>query len=209
MPRRPRLTGPSSAARVRQLRRMLWPILETAGAAVVAWYLAKAGLGDRATNFAPIAAVICLGATLGQQRERALELTVGVVLGVIIADLLVRVFGTGPPQVGVMVMLAMATAVLLGGGSLLMTEAGVSAIIIGSTPPSEVGLVPVRPVEAIIGGGVAFAVHLLVFPPDPVLYAGRAANAIVDALGNTLEDVASALRTGDVAQARSALEESR
>src|SRR3954447_17729314 len=123
-------------ARVRgrlwRLRTLLWPILETAGAAVAAWYLAKLVLGDKETGFAPIAAVVCLGATIGQQRERALELTAGVVVGVLIADLLVRVIGTGPPQVGLMVVLAMSAAALVGGGAMLLTEAGVSAIIIGS-----------------------------------------------------------------------------
>jgi uncharacterized membrane protein YgaE (UPF0421/DUF939 family) len=99
--------------------------LETAGAAVIAWYLAQLLLSDRETGFAPIAAVICLGATLGQQRERALELMGGVVVGVLIADLLVRLLGTGPPQVGLMVVLAMSAAVVVGGGPLLMTEAGV------------------------------------------------------------------------------------
>ena len=73
------------SARPRQslwrLRTQLWPILETAGAAVVAWYLAELLLSGRATGFAPIAAVICLGATIGQQRQRALELIGGVVLG--------------------------------------------------------------------------------------------------------------------------------
>ena len=96
--------------RLWRLRSLLWPILETAGAAVAAWYLAKLLLGDKETGFAPIAAVICLGATIGQQRERALELIVGVVVGVLIADLLVRVIGTGPPQVGLMVVLAMSAA---------------------------------------------------------------------------------------------------
>src|ERR671938_611624 len=98
MTRRVRSSAAARAARLRGLRRMLWPILETAGAAVVAWYLAKLGLGDRATNFAPIAAVICLGATLGQQRERALELTAGVVLGGLIARPLRRGLRTGAPQ---------------------------------------------------------------------------------------------------------------
>src|SRR3954471_19163190 len=87
-----------SRQNLRRLRAQAWPILETAGAALVAGYLAKALLGDRETGFAPIAAVICLGATMGQQRQRALELTGGVVLGVLIADLLVRVLGSGPAQ---------------------------------------------------------------------------------------------------------------
>src|SRR3979409_1331621 len=110
------LTSPAShRPSLRRLRTMMWPILERAGAAVAAWYLAKLLLGHRETGFAPIAAVICLGATMGQQRERALELTGGVVLGVLIADVLVKLLGSGPPQVGVMVVLAMSAAVLLGG----------------------------------------------------------------------------------------------
>src|SRR3954465_8672136 len=130
---------PSERSRqsLRRLQSQLWPIIETAGAAVVAGYLAKLLLGDRETGFAPIACLICLGATLGQQRERALELTGGVVLGVLIADLLVRVLGRGPPQAGLMVGLAMSAAVLVGGGPMLMVEASVSAIIIGSSAPSS------------------------------------------------------------------------
>jgi uncharacterized membrane protein YgaE (UPF0421/DUF939 family) len=185
---------------------MLWPILETAGAAVVAWYLAKLLLSERETAFAPIAAVICLGAAMGQQRERALELIGGVILGVLIADLLVRLLGTGPPQVGLMVVLAMSAAVLVGGGPLLMTEAGVSAIIIGSTAPATLGLFPVRPIEALVGGAVAFGAHALVFPPDPLLHVGRAANAVFSGLGRTLEDLSAALDAGDRAQAERTLE---
>jgi uncharacterized membrane protein YgaE (UPF0421/DUF939 family) len=188
---------------------MLLPILETAGSAVAAWYLAKLLLGGRETGFAAIAAVICLGATMGQQRERALELTGGVVVGVLIADLLVGVLGSGPPQVGLMVVLAMSAAVLVGGGPMLMTESAVSAIIIGSSASPSIGVFPVRPIEALIGGGVAFAVHALLFPPDPLLHVGRAANEVFSGLGRTLQDLAVALRTGDPAQAERALVEAR
>ena len=203
--------GPSAHPRqnLRRLRTQLWLILETAGAAVAAWYLAKLLLPEQETGVAPIAAIICLGATIGQQRERALELTGGVILGVLIADLLVRLLGTGPPQVGLMVVLAMSAAVLVGGGALLMTEAGVSAIIIGSTEPSSLGLFPARPIEALVGGAVAFAVHSLVFPPDPLLHVGRAANAVLSGLGTTLERLAAALNTGERAEAERALEAAR
>ena len=197
------------AARRRRLRAQLWPILETAGAAVIAWYLAQLLLSDRETGFAPIAAVICLGATLGQQRERALELMGGVVVGVLIADLLVRLLGTGPPQVGLMVLLAMSAAVLVGGGTLLMTEAGVSAIIIGSAAPTTLGLFPTRPIEALIGGVVAFGVHSLVFPPNPLVHVSRAAHAVFGGLGHTLEELAAALETGDAGRAQRALDAAR
>jgi uncharacterized membrane protein YgaE (UPF0421/DUF939 family) len=195
--------------RLQRFRVQLWPIVETAGAAVIAWYLAQLLLSDRETGFAPIAAVICLGATLGQQRERALELMGGVVVGVLIADLLVRLLGTGPPQVGLMVVLAMSAAALVGGGPLLMTESGVSAIIIGSAAPATLGLFPTRPIEALIGGGVAFAVHSLVLPPQPLVHVSRAAHAVFGGLGHTLEELAAALATGDSERARQALQAAR
>src|SRR5215203_6207012 len=102
-----------------RLRLRSWPILQTAGAAVAAWYLAKLLLPEEQPVFASIAAVIALGATYGQRPERAVELGVGV------ADLLVRAIGSGPVQLGVMVLLAMSAAVVLGGGPVLVTEAAV------------------------------------------------------------------------------------
>jgi hypothetical protein len=52
-------------------------------------------------------------------------------------------------------------------------------------------------------------VHSLVFPPDPLLHVGRAANAVFSRLGRTLEDLAAALDTGDRAQAERTLEAAR
>jgi uncharacterized membrane protein YgaE (UPF0421/DUF939 family) len=92
---------------------------------------------------------------------------------------------------------------------MLMTEAGVSAIIIGSSTPETIGVFPLRPLEGLIGGAVALAVHVLVFPPDPLLRSGRAMNAVVSGLGQALEGVATALRTGDPAAAQRALAAAR
>ena len=83
-----------------RLRLRAWPILQTAAAAVGAWYLAKLLLPQQQPVFASIAAVIALGATYGQRSERAIELIGGVVLGIGVADLLVRAIGSGPAQIG-------------------------------------------------------------------------------------------------------------
>ena len=154
-----------------RLRARAWPILQTAGAAVAAWYAAKLLLPEREPVFAPIAAVVALGAAYGQRRERAVELVGGVVLGIGVADLLVGAIGSGGWQIGVMVLLAMSVAVGLGGGAILVTEAAVSAILLVLLEPSGSGLPPSRLVEALVGGGVALAVAALAFPPDPVLHA--------------------------------------
>ncbi len=61
-------------------------ILQTAVAAAVAWFLAVALLGLDRPTFAPIAAVISLGLAVGERGRRAVELTVGVAFGIVIAD---------------------------------------------------------------------------------------------------------------------------
>ena len=172
----------------------MWPILQTAAAAVAAWYLALALLGGDQPLFAPIAAVIALGATVGQRGQRAFELVGGVILGIAVADLIVAAIGTGPWQAGVMVVLAMGTAVALGGRELLVAEAAVSAILIATLPGAGAGFPPERFLEAIIGGGVALVASVLLFPPDPALLVGRALNRLFADLGRALGDVARGAR---------------
>ena len=177
-----------------RLRGRAWPILQTAAAAVAAWYAAELLLDEQAPVFAPIAAVIALGAAYGQRRERALELVGGVVLGIGLADLLVQGIGSGGWQLGVLVLVAMSTAVMLGGGPVLVTEAGVSAILLVLLEPSGTGLPPSRLVEAVIGGAIALAVAALAFPPDPVLHVGRSVQSVFGGLGRTLEELAGGAR---------------
>jgi uncharacterized membrane protein YgaE (UPF0421/DUF939 family) len=192
-----------------RLRLRSWPILQTAGAAVAAWYLARLLDVEEEPVFASIAAVISLGATYGQRPERAIELIGGVVLGIGVADLLVGAIGSGPIQVGLLVLLAMGAAVLLGGGPVLVTEAAVSATLLVLLEPSGTGLASSRVIEALVGGGVALAVSALAFPPNPVLLVGRSVQSIFGGLGRALEEVAAALADGDRPRAEAALQAAR
>jgi uncharacterized membrane protein YgaE (UPF0421/DUF939 family) len=194
---------------VDRLRIRAWPILQTAVAAVGAFYLARLLLGTEQPVFAAVAAVIALGATYGQRPERALELIGGVVLGIGVADLLITAIGTGPLQLGLLVVLAMGVAVLLGGGPVLVTEAAVSAILLVVLEPANSGLPPSRLLEALVGGGVALAVSALAFPLDPVLLVGRSAQAIFGELGRTVEELGAALTARDSRRAEAALMSAR
>jgi uncharacterized membrane protein YgaE (UPF0421/DUF939 family) len=177
-----------------RVRATLRPVLQTAAAAVVAWYLALLLLPDQRPAFASIAAVITLGASYGQRSQRAVQLAGGVILGITVADLIVQLIGIGGPQIGVMVLLAMTAARALGGGELLVSEAAVSAILLVTLDPSTGdGFSPNRMLEAAIGGGVALAVSSIVFPPDPVLEVGRAAQSVFAGLARSLEHVAMGL----------------
>src|SRR5919197_609381 len=77
------------------------------------------------------------------------------------------------------------------------------------TPGSGVGFEPNRIFEALIGGAVALAVGALLFPPDPALHVGRAAQSVLAELGRALERLAAALASGKPEPAERALAEAR
>jgi uncharacterized membrane protein YgaE (UPF0421/DUF939 family) len=204
-----RARGALPAARSRLRGRMI-PILQNAIAAVTAWVLATALLPDPRPAFAAIAAVIAVGVTHGERAGRALQLVGGVVLGITVASLLISVIGTGAWQIGVLVVLAMATAIVLGGGELLVVESAVSAILLVALDPGAAdGFSPNRILEGAIGGAVALAVSSLLFPPDPALGPGRAAQATFVELGRALERIAPALEARDPGVAERALRDAR
>jgi uncharacterized membrane protein YgaE (UPF0421/DUF939 family) len=204
-----RARGAVTTARSRLRGRML-PIVQNATAAVAAWSLATLLLPDPRPAFAAIAAVIAVGVTHGQRAGRALQLVGGVVLGITVATLLISVIGTGAWQIGILVVLAMAAAVALGGGELLVVEAAVSAILLVALDPGAAdGFSPNRIVEGALGGVVAIVVSSFLFPPDPALAPGRAAQAMFVELGRALERIATALETRDAGAAERALVDAR
>jgi hypothetical protein len=186
------------------------PIVQNATAAVVAWSLASALLPDPRPAFAAIAAVIAVGVTHGERAGRAVQLVGGVVLGITLASLIISVIGTGAWQLGILVILAMAAATALGGGEMLVVESAVSAILLIALDPGAAdGFSPTRIAEGAIGGGVALLVSSFLFPPDPALAPGRAAQAMFVELGRALERIANALESRDAGAAERALLDTR
>ncbi len=81
------------------MRDNVWPVAQTALAASLAYFLAAYVIGSDQPFFAPIAAVISLGLTLGQRGRRAIEVVLGVVVGLVVADLLVLALGVGTVKI--------------------------------------------------------------------------------------------------------------
>jgi hypothetical protein len=105
-----------------RLRAGMWPVVQTAVAAALAWSAAVLVLGHERPFVAAIAAVISIGAVAGQTLRRAVEWTLGVAVGLTVADLIMFAIGTGPVQTGVIVGLAMSVALLIRGGIMFWTE---------------------------------------------------------------------------------------
>src|SRR5437879_8534575 len=94
-------------------------IVQAALAAGLSWLVAVYIVDHRAPFFAPVAAVVCLGITLGQRLRRVIELIVGIGLGVGVGDLLISAIGSGPWAIALVVALAKSVAALLGGRDVL------------------------------------------------------------------------------------------
>jgi uncharacterized membrane protein YgaE (UPF0421/DUF939 family) len=201
----PRLRG-QVRTRTSRLRAGLWTIAQTSIAVGASWAIARQI--DDSPYFAPISAVISLGAMRGQRTTRAIELVLGVAVGIAVADLIVSALGTSTPVLMLVVALSMSAALLLGGGALLVSQAGVSAIFV-ATIERPSGLTPDRFVDALIGGAVALLVGQVLFPRDPVRAMSKAARPVVSDLAVALAATAEALRDGDEERARRALEIAR
>jgi uncharacterized membrane protein YgaE (UPF0421/DUF939 family) len=185
-----------------------WAILQTAVAASLAYFLAAVALGNEQPFFAPVAAVVTLGLAFGERGRRALEVAVGVVVGLAVADIIVRLIGVGAMQIGIVVALAMAAAVLVGERRLLVNQAAISAILVVALQPPSAPFSPDRFFNALIGSGVALAISHL-FPANPERLVERAAGPIFEELAAVLQDVADALENEDHEKAEAVLGRAR
>jgi hypothetical protein len=195
--------------RVARLRRLAPTLALGAIAAGASWFLATKAVGDKGAFFAPVAAIITLGLTVGSRLNRAIELSVGVPLGIALADVLVLEVGSGTFQLIGIVFLATSVAVFLGGGPLLVTQAAVSAILVVTLQPPTNGLSFTRAADALIGCGVALLLNFVIAPIDPMALVRREAAPVLRELAAVLDDIAAALVECDRDRAVAALRRAR
>jgi uncharacterized membrane protein YgaE (UPF0421/DUF939 family) len=199
---------PPFELRVTRLRSQALLLVQAAVAATAAWAVATEVLSHHQPIFAPLSALIAIGATHGQRTRRVVELVLGVAIGIAVADLVVSAIGAGIWQLGLVVLLAMCVAVLLGSGPLLLTQTAVSAMLVVTTQPPGSGLDGARFVDALLGGAVALATASLL-PANPLKAVRDAAAPVLEQLRDTLSDLVSALDGADVSAAHAALRRAR
>jgi uncharacterized membrane protein YgaE (UPF0421/DUF939 family) len=180
-------------------------LVQTAAAATGAYLIATEVVGHTQPFFAPVAAIVTLGITVGQRATRAVELALGVAVGIAIADGLVLLVGPGAAPLAVVVLLAMGAAVFLGSGQIFATQAAISAVLVAVLQPASDGFSGARFIDALIGGGVALLVNVLLLPADPLKMVKRAAEPVLDELALTLESIARAVESRDEEAAEQAL----
>jgi uncharacterized membrane protein YgaE (UPF0421/DUF939 family) len=170
--------------------------LQAGVAAAIAWFVAHDLIGRPSPFFAPIAAVITLASSIGQRARRTVELVLGVAIGIGVGDALILLIGSGPWQIGLVVVLAILVATALGGGPPLINQAASSAVLV-ATLTATTGLPWTRFFDALVGGGVGLAVMTILLPLNPLTVVRRAADPALTALADGLHEVADALTARD------------
>jgi uncharacterized membrane protein YgaE (UPF0421/DUF939 family) len=192
---------------VARIRTSWWSIGQSALGGALAWELAVRLFGHPAPFFAAVAAIVCLSISVLNRLRRVLELALGVTIGVVFGDLLVREIGRGGWQLGVVVLIAMTVGLLFDGGALIVNQAALQAVFVAALPPPTGGYLG-RWQDALLGGVTALAIAFLL-PADPRPAMRRQADAVTHAVAGALRACAAAARAADPEAAFAALESAR
>lgn len=195
----PSLVLAAARAGSKRLRLVWFNLVQTAVAAGLSWYLTHDVLEHPQPFFAPIAAAVSLSTSNVLRAQRAIQMMIGVTLGIGVGSLVQGLLGPGEVPIAVAALVALGAAVFIGGGfighgMMFANQTVVSAILVLALYHGGVGLE--RIFDALIGGAVAIVFAVLLFPADPLTVLR---NARVAVLG-VLHDVLS--RAADVAVGR-------
>ena len=190
--------------------RVAWRSILQAGIAAPAAFLVATKLfGHPRPFFAPVAAIITLGLQFSARGRRAVELSVGVALGIAIGDIIISLTGVGAWQLAVVVVGAICIALLVGQSQLLVNQAAVSAALVATLQPPSHGITFARFIDALAGTTVALIVSGVVLPAHPERLVRQAARPVLDELADTLGDIGKALTERDLDRAEAALTRAR
>lgn len=194
-------------ARIFRVRDKAWLITQSAVAAAVAWWIAAVALGHPSPLFAPLVAVITLGFSYGQKLRRVAEATIGVAVGILVADVILHFIGLGLWQMVLIVGLSMVVALLLDAGGLLVAQAGTQAVAVAVFLPGS-NAEFTQWTDAVIGGLVALAAASVV-PSAPLRRPRVQAARVAEAIAGLLRGAAAAARDGDTDLAVAVLAQAR
>lgn len=184
----------------RRLSDVLWTIVQASGAAGLAWYIAHDVLGHADPFFAPITAAVTLSASNVFHAQRVIQNICGVALGISLGAAVQLLLGSEWIAMSGAVFIALCIAVLIGHGFLgegltFANQTAGSAILVMAITGGD--RLFERLQEAMIGGVLALALSLVVFPANPVTVVREARVGVLNALKDVLAQPDQILATAD------------
>jgi uncharacterized membrane protein YgaE (UPF0421/DUF939 family) len=184
-----------------RVRSVWFTLVQTSVAAGLAWYLTHDVLGHPQPFFAPIAAAVSLSISNVLRAQRAIQMMIGVTLGIGMGTVVVGLLGTGAIPIAIAALIALSLAVLIGHGyighgMMFANQTVISAILVLALYRSNGGWE--RVYDALIGGCLAIVFAVLLFPADPLKVLRRARVGVLGVLQRVLS------LTADIAAGRRA-----
>lgn len=196
----------SVEARFRRLRQRLLPTIQMGLASGLAYFIAHEWVGHPQPFFAPISVIIIVGLSGGDRISRALDMSLGCVLGVLIGDLLFAPLGAGGWQIALAVTGSMLFASLFSKSPLVANQVAIGSILIATIMPPGAAVTGVdRTIDAFIGSAVGLAVVALL-PSAPITTARQEIAKVLKILSSVLDDVSHGIAHHEPAEMAVALE---
>jgi len=184
-------------ARVNRLRsRSVYIIQATVGAGLAYW-VAHVLFGHSQPFFAPISAVIILGLSGGDRMKKALEMSIGGIIGVAVGDILFEFVGQGPFQITLIVLAGLIVGSFITKSPLVANQIVFGSILIATIFPPTEGMGGLdRAVDAMIGSAIGI-VTIALIPNSPLNQARREVCKVLGMASSVLSDVSYGLRNND------------
>jgi uncharacterized membrane protein YgaE (UPF0421/DUF939 family) len=169
--------------------------VKTSVATILAWLIAQALLPTELPIFAAIAALLVVQPSINQTVGKAVERSLGVIGGVLVAFGVGLLFGQSSWIVLLTIVLCilLAWALRLAPGS--SNQIPISAMLVLSIGAATPNYAVDRIIETVIGAGIALIVNLVIVPPVLLAPAHDAVTLLATEVADTLDRVALGLRT--------------
>ncbi|SIN88754.1 FUSC family protein [Agromyces cerinus] len=180
----------------RASRRM--PILQVAkasAATIAAWLIAGWLIPGPLPVFAAIAALLVVQPSVNQSFGKAIERSIGVILGVLVATAASLVFGADSWIILVTIVIAMLVAWALKMTPGTSNQVAISAMLVLALGSSSPEYAVDRILETLIGAAIGIIVNTLIVPPVAVAPARRDLSLLGGELAASLDRLASALES--------------
>lgn len=181
-------------ATFRASRRQPWlQVAKSAIATIAAWVIAGWLIPGPLPVFAAIAALLVVQPSVNQSIAKAVERSVGVIAGVIIASALALAFGQSTWVVLLAVAAALGIAWLLRMTTGTANQVAISALLVLSLGAATPDYAFDRIIETVIGAAIGFIVNLAFVPPLALAPAQDAVDILGDEVASSLDRLASSL----------------
>ena len=185
----------------------LWQIMQLVLASICAYLIARYGLGHPVPLLAVTVALSSLGFARDTRPGRVATTALAMVMGVVLSETMLVLFGPGAAQLLVVILLALLLARLVSANPTFALTVAMQAVLV-QLLDAPTGGDFARVLDGLIGGLVALAFTALV-PRNPIRLSRADSRVLFATIKETLAKLREVLLTADKATADLALENIR